>query len=52
MPITNYIWDEMSDNVLMELDGSGNTVASYTHAPGQFGELISPRRQGAGDPLT
>jgi len=44
MAVTNYIWDELSDSVLMETDGSGATTALYTHEPGPFGGLISERR--------
>ena len=44
MPVTNYIWDELNDTVLMETDGSGNTTAVYTNEPGQFGGLISERQ--------
>jgi len=44
MPVTNYIWDELSDTVLMETDGSGNPTAVYTNEPGQFGALISERQ--------
>jgi RHS repeat-associated protein len=46
MPVTNYIWDELSDNVLMETDGNDNVTAEYDHEPGQFGELISQTRDG------
>ena len=42
--MTNYIWDELSDTVLMETDGTGNTTAVYTNEPGQFGGLISERQ--------
>lgn len=44
MPTTNYIWDVVSDNLLMEKDDDDNTIASYEHEPGPFGELISQRR--------
>ncbi len=46
MPVTNYIWDELSDTVLMETDENGQTTAVYTHEPGPFGGLISERRGG------
>ena len=46
MPVTNYIWDELNDTVLMETDGSGNPTAVYTNEPGQFGGLISERQGG------
>lgn len=44
MPITKYIWDPVSDNVLMETDENDVTTAVYTHEPGEFGRLISQRR--------
>ena len=47
MPVTNYLWDDDSDNVLMEYDENGVTLAENTHEPGEFGELISQRRNGA-----
>jgi RHS repeat-associated protein len=47
MPTTHTIWDVASDNVLMEKNGSGGTIAEYTHEPNRFGELISQRRDGA-----
>ncbi len=31
MPITNYIWDTESDNILMETDGTDTTTAVYTN---------------------
>jgi len=46
MPVTRYIWDTESDNVLMETDDMGAVTAEYTHEPGQFGELISQERNG------
>lgn len=44
MPVTNYMWDAVSDNVLMESDENGATVAEYTNEPDEFGQLISQRR--------
>ena len=44
MPTTKYIWDPVSDNVLMESDENDVTTAVYTHEPGEFGSLISQRR--------
>ncbi len=44
MPVTHYVWDELSDNVLKEVNDTVATVAEYTNEPGQFGELISQRR--------
>ncbi len=44
MPVTNFIWDRVSDNVRMEVDGTGAITAEYANEPGKFGELISQRR--------
>ncbi len=44
MVTTNFVWDELSDNVLMEVDEAGDVTAEYTNEPDQFGELISQRR--------
>jgi len=44
MPVTNYIWDPLSDSCLMETDEVNATAALYTHQPQQFGNLISQRR--------
>ncbi len=44
MTVTNYIWDELSDNVRMEVDDTGTVTAEYMNEPGQFGQLISQRR--------
>lgn len=46
MPTIHYLWDFESDNVLMEKDDNGDTIAEYTHKPGEFGKLISQRRNG------
>jgi RHS repeat-associated protein len=46
MPVTNYIWDTVSDNVLAATDGSHATNAVYATAPSQFGRLVSQRRNG------
>ncbi len=46
MPVTNYVWDELSDNMLMETDELGATKAEYTNEPDEFGGLISQRRGG------
>ncbi len=44
MPVSNFVWDELSDNVLMEVDDIGTTTAEYTNEPSQIGKLISQRR--------
>ena len=46
MPVTNYLWDVGSDNLLLETDASGATTAVYTNEPDVFGELVSQRRGG------
>jgi RHS repeat-associated protein len=47
MPTTNFIWDELSDNVLLESDDSDAVTAAYVNRPEQFGELLSQDRSGA-----
>ena len=47
MSVINFIWDELSDNVLMETDQSGATTAAYTNEPGLFGAPISQVRSGS-----
>ena len=47
MVAINYVWDELSDNVISEVDDSGNTTAEYTNEPSLYGELISQRRDSA-----
>jgi RHS repeat-associated protein len=44
MAITNFIWDELSDNVLLETDENNTLTARYTNRPEQFGKLISQYR--------
>jgi len=44
MPLTKYIWDVESDNVLAETDENDVTTVVYTSEPDQFGNLISQRR--------
>jgi len=46
MPVTNYIWDVVSDNVLMEKDDDGETIARYVQEPELYGEVISQERGG------
>ena len=41
---TKFVWDEESDNVLLETDDFDATQVVYTNEPGQFGSLISGRR--------
>ncbi|MDA1055439.1 MAG: hypothetical protein O3C40_33995 [Planctomycetota bacterium] len=44
--MTRYIWDVVSDNVLMETDDAGATTAVYTQEPDLYGKLISQHRDG------
>ncbi len=39
MPVTNYIWDPVSDTVLAETDETDTTTAVYTNEPDEFGSL-------------
>ena len=41
---TTYYWDEVNDNLFGEEDESGDVVASYTHEPGLYGEIIAQQR--------
>jgi len=47
MTVTNFIWDELSDNVLLETDENDVVTAAYHNRPEQFGELLSQNRSGA-----
>ena len=44
MVAITYVWDELGDNVLMELDDAGAAIAEYSNEPSVYGELISQRR--------
>jgi RHS repeat-associated protein len=44
MPTTNFHWDEVDDNVIMETTDNNVITQTYQHSPGRFGELISTRR--------
>jgi RHS repeat-associated protein len=46
MPIVNYDWDELEDNIVEEFDDAGNTLAEYTTEPDLFGNVISQNREG------
>ncbi len=47
MVAINYVWDELSDNVILEVDDSGTTTAEYTNEPSLYGERISQRQDSA-----
>ena len=44
--MTYYYWDEVNDNLFGEEDENGEVIASYTHEPGRYGELIAQERDG------
>ena len=46
MGTRNFHWDPIDDCVMSETDQSGNTIAAYTHEPGQYGPLLSENRGG------
>ena len=46
MATVRYHWDYPSVNLLMERNGSGDTIAEYTNEPGVFGPLVSQHRDG------
>ena len=46
MTSTTFCWDELSDDVCMEEDGNGNTIASFTHEAWLHSELIAQTRDG------
>ena len=43
---THYFWDEEEDNVALEYDDGGNTIATYTTEPYRYGNVISQHREG------
>ncbi len=45
MPEIEYVWDELSDNVIEEYEDGVLTV-SYDHEPGLYGNLLSENRNG------
>lgn len=45
MPKTEYIWDELSDNVIEEYE-DGVLSVSYTHESALYGNLLSQNRNG------
>lgn len=42
MPVTNYLWDVVSDCVLEETDGSNNVQVAYTNEPSRYGPFGLP----------
>ena len=45
MGVKKFIWDELSDNVLLETDENDVVTASYLNRPEPFGELLSQRKR-------
>ena len=46
MPVVNYLWNPLNDNIVREFDDEGNTIADYTTESGLHGNVISQRRDG------
>src|SRR5262245_49154371 len=46
MPVVNYDWDELEDNIVEEYDDPGAIIADYTTEPDHFGNVISQHRSG------
>jgi RHS repeat-associated protein len=44
MPVTNYIWDIISDNILLESTAEGQFAVCYTYEARQFGAPLSQNR--------
>ena len=44
MPVTNYIYDPVTEAYLMEQDGDGNTTVVYTQEPVKYGDVIAQHR--------
>ena len=43
MTAVNYLWDPVEQNIVRELDDSGNIIAQYTTEPSLYGDLLSQR---------
>jgi RHS repeat-associated protein len=46
MPVVNYLWNPLNDNIVREFDDSGTVIAEYTTEANQFGNVVSQRRNG------
>jgi hypothetical protein len=42
----HFLWDPVEDNIVKEINDSGNTIADYTTEPYLYGDLISQHRDG------
>jgi hypothetical protein len=52
MPVTNYFWDPLQDNITKEYDDNGDTIVRYTTEPGLYGNVISQERDRTASPAT
>jgi RHS repeat-associated protein len=46
MPVVNYLWNPLNDNIVREFDDAGTVIAEYTTEANQFGNVVSQRRNG------
>jgi RHS repeat-associated protein len=46
MPVVNYLWNPLNDNIAREFDDAGTVIAEYTTEANQFGNVVSQRRSG------
>jgi RHS repeat-associated protein len=46
MPVINYLWNPLNDNIVREFDDAGTIIAEYTTEADQFGNVVSQRRSG------
>lgn len=44
MATVDYRWNPVTDNILCEQDEDGTILATYTHEPSLYGELVSQER--------
>ena len=47
MGVKRFVWDEVSDNVLLETDETDTVTARYCQRPERFGELLFQDRVAA-----
>ena len=41
MPVVNYLWNPLNDNIVREFDDAGTVIAEYTTEAALFGNVIS-----------
>jgi RHS repeat-associated protein len=46
MPVLNYLWNPLNNNIVREFDDAGTIIAEYTTEADQFGNVVSQRRSG------